>query len=71
MYNKNYVKVCYFIPEIGLYHYEADEKVKEAKAATLFNETIPYYVEKLDAQAKKNNGHLAVGRVSLCKSLWY
>lgn len=54
----------FFVLEIAVFHYEQDEKVKEAKAGPLFNEILPFYLEKLDAQAKKNDGHLAVGRVS-------
>ncbi|XP_018560948.1 glutathione S-transferase-like [Anoplophora glabripennis] len=50
--------------KIGLYHYEQNEKVKEEKAGPLFNEIIPFYMEKLDAVAKKNNGYLAVGRLT-------
>lgn len=57
-------KTKYFV-EIVNYHYEADETIKANKAGPLFNETIPFYLERLDAQAKKNNGYLAVGRVSI------
>ncbi|KAJ8949992.1 hypothetical protein NQ318_002402 [Aromia moschata] len=50
--------------ELRTYHQEQDEKVKETKAGPLFNEHVPYYLEKLDILAKKNNGHLAVGRLT-------
>lgn len=50
--------------EIALYHYEADPAIKESRKEPLFKETIPFYLQRLDGIAKKNNGHLAVGRVS-------
>jgi hypothetical protein len=31
---------------------------------TLNNETFPYYLGRLEAIAQKNNGYLALGRVS-------
>ncbi|KAJ8949991.1 hypothetical protein NQ318_002401 [Aromia moschata] len=40
------------------------KKIKESKAIPLFSEIIPPYLEKLDAVAKKNNGYLAVGRLT-------
>ncbi|XP_023313069.1 glutathione S-transferase-like isoform X2 [Anoplophora glabripennis] len=47
------------------YIFERDEQAKKEKEKqTLFNETIPYYMEKLDAMAKRNNGYLAVGRLT-------
>lgn len=42
---------------------EADEAAKAAKMEELKSETIPFYLEKLDATAKENNGHLALGQV--------
>lgn len=58
-----------FITEIGKYHYEDDDQVKAKYATILFNETVPFYLDKLDAQAKKNNGYLAAGRVSVLATL--
>ena len=50
--------------EIGKYHYENDPKLKEEIGETLFKETAPFYLEKLDAQAKQNGGYLVGGHVS-------
>ncbi|KAL3275520.1 hypothetical protein HHI36_020279 [Cryptolaemus montrouzieri] len=49
---------------IARYHYETDEKEKEKNKGILFNEKLPYYLERLDNIAKENNGHLAVGRLT-------
>lgn len=43
--------------------YEADEAVQSKKRVTLDEETIPFYLEKLDSLAKENNGHFALGKV--------
>lgn len=53
--------------ELAMYHYESDEKIKAEKEPILFNETLPYYLERLDNIAQKNNGHLAAGKVSIYK----
>ncbi|CAH1981954.1 unnamed protein product [Acanthoscelides obtectus] len=55
--------------KLGGYHYEADEKIKKARGEILFKETLPYYIEKLNAQAEKNGGHLACNRVSIPASV--
>lgn len=61
-----FVSCCkFFIVEIALYHYEQDEAIKESRKEPLLKETLPYYLQRLDAIAKDNNGHLAVGRVRL------
>lgn len=44
--------------------YETDEKLKEKKFEPLLKETVPYLLDKLDAVAKANKGHLACGEVS-------
>lgn len=49
--------------ELALYHYESDPAIKETRKGPLFKETLPYYLARLDAQVKDNNGYLAVGRV--------
>lgn len=51
--------------EIAVVSYEPDDEVKEKKNITLTTEVIPFYLEKLDATAAENGGHLALGRVSL------
>ncbi|KAK5640388.1 hypothetical protein RI129_011199 [Pyrocoelia pectoralis] len=50
--------------KIATYYYETDEAIKETRKKPLFDETIPYYLERIEAIAKKNNGHLAVGKLT-------
>ncbi|KAJ8915851.1 hypothetical protein NQ315_004665 [Exocentrus adspersus] len=40
------------------------KKIKQTKAGPLFNEILPFYLGKLDEQAKRNNGYLAAGRLT-------
>lgn len=49
--------------EIAVVSYEPDDEVKEKKNVTLTTEVIPFYLEKLDAIAQENGGHLALGKV--------
>lgn len=51
--------------EILEYKFEQDEKAKAAKAETLFKDTIPFYLRKLDAQVEKNNGYFVGGHVGI------
>ena len=44
--------------------YEKDEKIQEEKRKVLNNETIPFYLSKLEEIAKDNNGHLALKRTT-------
>ncbi|XP_037032086.1 glutathione S-transferase-like [Bradysia coprophila] len=53
-----------FRAKIATVQYEPDEAVKEKKRVTLNAETIPFYLTKLDAIAKENNGHLALGKLT-------
>lgn len=46
--------------KIGLYYFESNEQLKESRKEALFNETLPFYQQRLDEMAKKNNGHLAI-----------
>lgn len=48
--------------EIGAVQYEADEEVQKKKRVTLDNETIPFYLEKLEAMA--DGGHFALGKLT-------
>lgn len=50
--------------EIAVVSYEPDDDVKAKKQVTLTTEVIPFYLEKLEAIVKENNGHLALARVS-------
>lgn len=44
--------------------YEQDPKIQEEKRKTLNAETIPYFLDQLEAIAKANNGHLALKRTT-------
>lgn len=57
------MKIC-IILEISSVGYEQDPKAQEAKRNTLNNETIPFYLEKLEEIAKENKGHLALKRLT-------
>lgn len=54
----------YFNLEIAVVSYETDTDVQAKKREPLDNETIPFFLEKLDTVAKENNGHFALGKVS-------
>ncbi|KAJ8974614.1 hypothetical protein NQ317_019359 [Molorchus minor] len=41
-----------------------NKSIKDAKAGPLFNETLPFYLEKLDSLVKKNDGYLVLGRLT-------
>lgn len=45
------------------YSYETDEKKKEELKGPLLEDIAPYYMKKLDAHVKDNNGFLANGKV--------
>lgn len=60
---KHFSILCDVCTEIATVQYEQDEAVKEKKRVTLNAETIPFYLGKLDAIAKENNGHLALSKV--------
>ncbi|XP_046678829.1 glutathione S-transferase-like [Homalodisca vitripennis] len=53
-----------FRTELAKYHYELDAKKKESLKDPLFNEIVPFYMKKLEALIKENNGYLANGKLS-------
>ncbi|KAK4872788.1 hypothetical protein RN001_014817 [Aquatica leii] len=50
--------------KIALYHYETDEEVKKSRKLPLYVETLPFYLERFEAIAKSNDGHLAIGKLT-------
>ncbi|KAG4070442.1 hypothetical protein HA402_005674 [Bradysia odoriphaga] len=50
--------------KIAVVSYEPDDEVKEKKQITLTTEVIPFYLEKLEAIVKENNGHLALSKLT-------
>ncbi|KAF5279374.1 hypothetical protein FQA39_LY05484 [Lamprigera yunnana] len=53
-----------FRGKLALYHYEKDEIMKEKRKALLFDETLPYYLERLEQLAKTNKGHFVGGKLT-------
>ncbi|KAF5279373.1 hypothetical protein FQA39_LY05483 [Lamprigera yunnana] len=53
-----------FRGKLALYHYEKDEIIKEKRKALLYDETLPYYLERLEQLAKTNKGHLVGGKLT-------
>uniref|UniRef100_A0A1B6IKJ5 glutathione transferase n=1 Tax=Homalodisca liturata TaxID=320908 RepID=A0A1B6IKJ5_9HEMI len=53
-----------FRAELAKYHYEKDEKRKEEVKGTVLSTTAPFYLSRLDAHVKANNGYLANGKLS-------
>ncbi|XP_012276501.1 glutathione S-transferase [Orussus abietinus] len=50
--------------KLGAYHYETNTEVRDAKYEVLVKETLPYYLERLDAQVEKNGGYLVGGKLT-------
>ncbi|XP_072944941.1 uncharacterized protein [Epargyreus clarus] len=48
----------------ALVHYETDEQVKEKKFEESSKNVFPVLLEKLDELIKKNNGHIAAGKLT-------
>lgn len=51
--------------ELGEYSRTMNPERKEQLKGPLFNETLPYYLGKLDNMAKENNGYLCLKKVSI------
>nr|CAI5851113.1 unnamed protein product [Callosobruchus analis] len=50
--------------KIAEFYYEHDPAQRKKLKKPLLEETIPYYIEKLEAQAKANGGYLAVPKLT-------
>lgn len=50
-------------PELGKYYWCPDENFKAALKGPALNEIVPFYMKKIDAIIKSNNGFLANGKV--------
>lgn len=55
---------AFYYLEITAAAFEQDEALKAKKLKTLNEETVPFYLEKLEEIAKQNNGHLALERLT-------
>lgn len=55
---------------IAKFYYDTDETVRQKKLAELKQEKLPFVLDKLEAAANENNGHLALGRVSFSIKLF-
>ncbi|XP_066602106.1 glutathione S-transferase-like [Prorops nasuta] len=49
--------------KIGAYHYESNEEAKSVRLEAA-KELVPFYLERLDAQVKKNDGYLVGGALT-------
>lgn len=52
----------YFL-DIASYHYETNEQAKAVKLEAA-KKSVPYYLERLDAQVKKNGGYFVGGALT-------
>ncbi|KRT81981.1 Glutathione S-transferase [Oryctes borbonicus] len=50
--------------KIGAYYFESNPEHKERLKATLLNETIPFYMQRLENIAQENSGYLAVRKLT-------
>lgn len=55
--------VGFYVVEIFGAFFEKDEAVKEKKMNEMKEETVPFYMSRLDTLAGENDGHLANGQV--------
>ncbi|GJQ79484.1 hypothetical protein Trydic_g16337 [Trypoxylus dichotomus] len=50
--------------KVGAYYFESNPEHKERLKETLFNETIPFYMERLENIAQENSGYLALKKLT-------
>ncbi|XP_022910500.1 glutathione S-transferase-like isoform X2 [Onthophagus taurus] len=50
--------------KIAYYWYEQDAAVKESRKGPLIEETLPFYLTRLESIAEKNNGHFALKKLT-------
>ncbi|XP_044598877.1 glutathione S-transferase-like [Cotesia glomerata] len=50
--------------KIGAYHYESHPEAKEAKREPLMKEQLPFALDRLDEQVKKNGGYFVGGKLT-------
>lgn len=50
--------------KISAVFYEQNKDIQAEKRKTLINETLPFYLSKLDEIAAKNDGHLAIKKLT-------
>lgn len=60
----------FYLLEISNYANEADAQLKAEKLKVLNSEILPFYLDKFEAIAKINNGHLALGKLTWA-DLWF
>lgn len=49
--------------ELATYFFEPNAEYKEYLKQSLLKDVVPLYMDQFEALAKKNSGHLALGRV--------
>jgi len=55
--------IFFFILDIAAFFYESNEQAKQEKFKAA-KETVPFYLERLDAQVKKNGGYFVGGTLT-------
>ncbi|GFG30356.1 hypothetical protein Cfor_10067 [Coptotermes formosanus] len=60
----NFIVANISVAEVASYHYDQDEASKEKKWGPLKNETVPYYMSKLEEVVEKNNGYFVGGKLT-------
>uniref|UniRef100_A0A1Y1MW73 glutathione transferase n=2 Tax=Photinus pyralis TaxID=7054 RepID=A0A1Y1MW73_PHOPY len=50
--------------KISEFCYEMDSVAKERRRQSLFDEVLPYYLERFETIVENNNGHLATGKLT-------
>lgn len=58
-----YCIICYNITEIAAHYYENNATAKAEKLEAA-KELVPFYVERLNEQVKRNGGYLIGGKLS-------
>jgi len=53
----------FFVLDIAAFFYERNEQAKQEKLKAA-KETVPFYLERLDAQVKKNGGYFVGGTLT-------
>lgn len=65
-----YLQMLNFFSEISNFAYESDPIVKAEKLKTFNSSIRAFYLDRLEAIAKQNNGHLALGKTTWA-DLWF
>lgn len=62
-FNISILYTFFIFSEIAAFHYETNAEAKAAKLE-VSKELVPFYVQRLDEQVKKNGGYLVGGKIT-------